>query len=138
MRQRWLQVALAMAVVVGTGGDDAVAAVWFPYAGGVPGATGSGPPDWWSAGATMTGSETHTWLEDPRWRGAFSDMAGHEKFQVVGENTGGVEYLVMSWEVHSDATGAGDKLYFGVWDDASSKGNIFRLTRNAGTETSEA
>ena len=139
MRQRWMQVALAMAVVAGTGGHEAVAAVCFPYAGGVPGATGQGPPDWWSAGATMTGTETHEWRYDPRWRGAFADMAkGVEAFRVVVENTGGVQYLVMYWELKPDLAGAGDKLYFGVWDDDSSTGNVYRLTRNAPNDTLEA
>jgi hypothetical protein len=133
-----MQVAMAVAVVAGTGGHEAGAAVCFPYAGGVPGATGSGPPNWWSS-STMTGTETHTWREDPRWRGAFADAkSGLESFRVVVENTGGVQYLVMYWEVKSDGSGAGDKLYFGVWDDDSSTGNIFRLTRNAAAETSEA
>ena len=117
MRHRWKQLALALAAVAGTGGHDAVAAVCFPYAGGVPGQTGSGPPDWWSAGATPTGAPTTaSFREDPRWRGALSDMwLGNERFRVVVENSGGTQYLVMSWEVHSDGSGAGDQLYFGVW-----------------------
>jgi len=138
MRQRWKQVALAIAVVAGTA-DEAVAAVCFPYAGGVPGGIGNGPSAWWSAGVTLIGSETMTWREDPRWRGAFADMAkGMETFRVVVENTGGVQYLVMYWEVKSDATGAGDKLYFGVWDDDSSKGNVYRLTRDMANDTPTA
>ena len=51
MRHGWKQVALALAAVAGAGGHEAVAAVCFPSAGGVPGEGGSGPPDWWSAGA---------------------------------------------------------------------------------------
>ena len=68
----------------GTAGHEAVAAVCFPYAGGVPG-DGSGPPNWWSSGATMTGTETDTYVEDPRWRGAFADIWGNERFRVLVE-----------------------------------------------------
>ena len=64
MRQGWKQVALAIAVVAGTGGHDAAAAIRFPYAGGVPGESGSGPPDWWSATAGLTGTDTTTYADD--------------------------------------------------------------------------
>lgn len=138
MRHGWMQVVLVVAAIARTAGHEAAAAVCFPYAGGVPGATGNGPPDWWSPMASLTGSETVSWRDDPRWRGAFSDMVmNNEKFRVVVENTGGVQYLVMYWEVKSDSTGAGDKLYFGVWDDVSATGNIYRLTRNTADETLE-
>ncbi len=136
MRHGWKQVVLAVAVVVGTAGHKAVAAVCFPNAGGVPGEGGSGPPDWWS-GAAWTGTATSSFLEDPRWRGALGHMVmDKERFRVVVENTGGVHYLVMSWEVRGDAgPGAGDQLTFGVWDDDSATGNIYRLTRNTAVET---
>src|SRR6185437_14188626 len=47
-------------------------------------------------------------------------------------------HLVMSWEIHTDGDGAGDDLYFGFWDDASSSGNIYRLTRNTSSATAAA
>jgi hypothetical protein len=91
---------------------------------------------WWSAGATPTGSTTSSFLDDPRWRGAVSDMVlDYERFRVVVENTGSAQYLVMSWEANADATGASDRLYFGVWDDASASGNVYRFTRNSADQT---
>jgi hypothetical protein len=136
MRKRQIQLVLAFAFVAGTVGHEAVAAVCFPFAGGVPGQGGSGPPDWWSAGASPTGSTTSSFLDDPRWRGALSDMVmTNERFRVVVENTGGSQFLVMSWEVSGDATGTGDNLYFGVWDDVSGSSNIYRLTRETAVAT---
>jgi hypothetical protein len=136
MRQGWTKVVVAIAAVAGTAGHEAVAAVCFPPAGGVPGEGGSGPPDWWSTGATPTGSSTSSFLDDPRWRGAVSDMAyDYERFRVVVENTGSAQYLVMSWEMNADSSGANDRLYFGVWDDSSASGNVYRLTRNVAAAT---
>jgi hypothetical protein len=139
MRQGWKQVALAVAAVAGMTGHDAVAAVCFPSSGGVPGEGGSGPPNWWSGGSAIVGTATNRWLDDPRWRGAFSHrVMTNQWFQVVVENTGGTQYLVMSWEDRADATGAGDQLYFGIWDDDSATGNIYRLTRDRATATTVA
>ena len=136
MRQGWKQVALAIAVVAGTGGHDAAAAICFPYAGGVPGESGSGPPDWWSATAGLTGTDTTTYADDPRWHGAFADIwHTKEKFRVLVERNGSTDYLVMSWVVTGDPGSSGDQLYFGVWDDSTSTGNIYQLTRNRSTAT---
>jgi hypothetical protein len=99
--------------------------VCFPPAGGVPGPFGSGPPDWWSPGAAPVGSTTLSFLDDPRWRGAMShNVLEYERFRVLVEQTGGKQFLVMSWEVKADSTGPGDRLYFGFWDDASASGNV--------------
>jgi hypothetical protein len=129
----------ALAALFGLAAPAAMAQVCFPPAGGVPGAGGGGPPDWWSAGAAPVGSTTSSFLDDPRWRGAASDDdLEYERFQVIVEHETTQDYLVMSWEVNADATGAGDDLYFGLWDDTSGAGNVYRLTRNTATQTAVA
>ena len=137
MRKGWKKATvLALAAVTSLAGRQAFAQVCFPPVGGVPGATGSGPPDWWTPGATLTGTTTTSFTDDPRWRGALSDMGlDYERFRVLVENTGGAQYLVMSWEMNADLTAASDRLYFGFWDDASGTGNVYRLTRNIATQT---
>ena len=124
MRQTRKLVVLALAALAGSAGHEAFAAVCFPYAGGVPGEGGSGPPDWWSSGAAPTGTKTSSFLDDPRWRGSLSDMVmSNERFRVLVENTGGVQYLVMSGYLHGEATattgGGAISCTLGVWDDAS-------------------
>jgi hypothetical protein len=135
MRQGWKLVVLGIVIFASMAGHEAFAAFCFPYAGGLPGQNGSGPPVWWSATATPTGSETDTFIEDPRWRGAFADIWGNQRFRVLVENTGGTESLVMAWDLSGDPGSAGDILYFGVWDDTSSTGNIYQLTRRKNTTT---
>ena len=41
----------------------------------------------------------------------------------------------MSWVVTGYLGSSGDQLYFGVWDDSTSTGNIYQLTRNRSTAT---
>ncbi|HVV53513.1 MAG TPA: hypothetical protein VHO06_27905, partial [Polyangia bacterium] len=131
--------AAALAALVGLGGTAATAQVCFPPAGGVPGEGGGGPPDWWDAGAAPVGTATSSFLDDPRWRGAASDDdLEYERFRVIVDHEATADYLVMSWEVNADATGAGDDLYFGLWDDTAGAGNVYRLTRNTATQTAVA
>jgi hypothetical protein len=137
--ERKTALSAALAALFGLAGPTAMAQVCFPPAGGVPGAGGGGPPDWWSAGAAPVGSTTSSFLDDPRWRGAASDDdLEYERFQVIVDHEATTDYLVMSWEVNADATGAGDYLYFGLWDDTSGAGNVYRLTRNTATQTAVA
>lgn len=108
--------------------------VCFPSAKGVGGS--SPAPDWWSPGAQPFGSTTTSFLEDPRWRGALThDVLEYERFQVVVDTVGRTKYLVMSWQVRADLSDVGDRLYFGLWDDASNTGNVYRLTRNQAAQT---
>ena len=137
MRNGWKN--MLAATVAGTlclAGSSVSAQICFPPASGVPGGGGGGPPAWWVSGATLTGSETSSWLDDPRWVGAAADLdLSYERFRVLTETEGTTTYLVMSWEVNVDPSGAGDYLYFGLWDDASNTGNVYRLTRGSANQT---
>lgn len=128
--RRKLLFAILLALLPGR----AAAQICFPDGSGVP---GSGPvPDWWSPGASPFGSQTTSFLDDPRWKGAFSHEAlEYERFRVVVERQPGATFLVMSWEVRADLPGVGDRLYFGLWDDASNSGNVWRLQRAVATQT---
>jgi hypothetical protein len=120
---------LVVALVVSSG--VARAQLCFPPAQSVP--------DWWSPGATPVGTMTTSFLDDPRWNGALShDVLEYERFRVVIENVGGAQFLVMSWQVKADLNGSGDRLYFGLWDDATNSGNIYRLSRIQSMQTTAA
>ncbi len=107
----------------------------FQPVGGVPGAY-SQPPRWWAAGAPL-GSMTSRWIDDPRWQGAssFSHLSDYARARMLVETVGANRFLVVMWHVKADLSGANDRLYFGVWDDAAAKGNVFRIERliNAST-----
>jgi hypothetical protein len=129
--------AALLVLLLAAGATSAHAQICFPPADGVPGSQGA--PDWWSPGATPAGTTTTSFLEDPRWRGALShDVLEYERFRVVVETSGSSQFLVMSWQVRADLNNAGDRLYFGLWDDASSTGNVYRLTRMQDTQTAVA
>jgi hypothetical protein len=106
----------------------------FQKVGGVPGAYGQ-PPDWWSVGASPLGSMTNTFVDDPRWQGstAVSHIGDAGRFRVLIDKVGTQRYLVASFRVKADASGNGDRLYFGVWDETTNRGNVFSLTKNIGS-----
>jgi hypothetical protein len=131
------RVAVALSLLLAVSAGTARAQICFPPADGVPGSPGA--PDWWSPGATPAGSTTTSFLEDPRWRGAMAhDVLEYERFRVVVETSGSSQFLIMSWQVRADLNNSGDRLYFGLWDDASNSGNVYRLTRMQETQTSVA
>jgi hypothetical protein len=135
--QRCLPLALLLALLSWSA-TRASAQICFPPAVMVP-ASPTAAPDWWSAGASLVGSQTTSFLDDPRWNGALSqNVLEYERFRVVVQTDAGVQYLVMSWEVRADMNSAGDRLYFGLWDDASNSGNVYRLTRSASAQTPTA
>lgn len=108
----------------------------FPPPGGVPGEGGAGPPVWWTPGAVPTGSQTTSFLDDPRWRGSFLNTHfDFARFQGLVQTDAGKKYLVLSWEVRADPAGANDRLYFGVWDESLgvNAGNVYRFDRTQAT-----
>jgi hypothetical protein len=44
-------------------------------------------------------------------------------------------YLVMAWRMQADASNGAHRLYFGFWDETSSKGNLFRIDKAVTTAT---
>lgn len=107
----------------------------FQNVGGVPGAAGQ-PPDWWTP-TPLQGSLTGRWVDDPRWQGAssYSSVSDNSRFRALVETVGTQKFLVVSWVVKADVTGAADYLYFGIWDESSARGNVFRLARSVATDT---
>ena len=109
--------------------------VCFQPVGGVPPVYGQ-PPQWWVAGAPL-GSSTGRWIDDPRWRGASSyvSLGDYGRFRVLVETVGTQKFLVMSWFVKVDVSGASDRLYVGFHDPGSNEANVFRITRVQDTAT---
>jgi hypothetical protein len=109
--------------------------VCFQPVGGVPPVYGQ-PPQWWMAGGPL-GSSTGRWIDDPRWRGASSyvSLGDYGRFRVLVETVAGKKFLVMSWFVKVDISGASDRLYVGFWDPTANQGNVLRLTRAQDTAT---
>jgi hypothetical protein len=110
--------------------------ICFQPVGGVPPVYGQ-PPQWWTTGAPL-GSSTGRWIDDPRWRGASSyvSLGDYGRFRVLVETDGGgKKFLVMSWLVKVDITGASDRLYVGFYNPPTNEGNVFRLSRVQDTAT---
>src|SRR4051794_9827077 len=111
------RIAVALSLALAVAASRARAQICFPPADGVPGSPGA--PDWWSPGASPAGSTTSSFLDDPRWRGAIAhDVLEYERFRAVVETNGSSQFLILSWQVRADLNNAGDRLYFGLWDDA--------------------
>lgn len=128
-----LRLAAAIAIVALLVAGPAAAQTCFQRAGGVPGAY-SQPPDWWSPGATPLGSATGSFVDDPRWQGAtsVSHIGDAGRFRALVQTVGTQKFLVLSFRVKADASGNGDRLYLGFWDETSNSGNVFRLQKNIG------
>jgi hypothetical protein len=130
-----IRAALLLALVC-TGSQALAQSICFQPVGGVPPVYGQ-PPQWWLPGAPL-GSSTGRWIDDPRWRGASSyvSLGDYARFRVLVETDGaGKKYLVMSWFVKADMTGADDRLYVGFYNPPTNEGNVFRLTRQQATAT---
>jgi hypothetical protein len=122
---------LLLPIAIGLFARDAAAqSVCFQPVGSVPPVYGQ-PPQWWMPGAPL-GSSTGRWIDDPRWRGASSyvSLGDYGRFRVLVETDGtGKKFLVMSWFVKVDITGANDRLYVGFYNPSTSEGNVYRLSR---------
>jgi hypothetical protein len=71
-----------------------------PEAFGVPGALWNQPPRWWAAGTSLTFPAEMDRLDDPRWRGAVSQVLNNGEAEFRALYKGGNLYL--SWQAKAD------------------------------------